>query len=247
MDRYDARSYGEAYADVYDDWYGDLAGTAEAVAMLAHLAGGGPVLELAAGTGRLALPLVVHGVTVVGLDASTPMLDQLRAKDTAGAVAAVQADMAALPFRSAAFALAFVAANSLFNLFTEEDQRRCLADTAAALLPGGALVVEAFVPDDRHRGGAVVEARTVERDRVTLFVSKEDAEAQTVAAQIIELTEAGGVGLRPVFLRYLRPAQLDDLAVAVGLRLEERWAAWDRSAFTEDSPGHVSVYRKGEP
>ena len=246
MDRYDARSYGEAYADVYDTWYGDMAGADDAVAVLVELAAGGRVLELAVGTGRLALPLADNGLAVVGVDASVPMLGHLVAKDAGRSVTPVRADMAALPFAPAAFDLAFVAANSLFNVFSEPGQQRCLADTAAALRPGGALVVEAFVPDERHRSGGVVEPRTVEPDRVTLFVSKEDPAAQTVAAQIIEITEAG-TRLRPVFIRYLRPHQLDAMAAEAGLQLADRWAAWDRSAFTADSPAHVSVYRQVRP
>jgi SAM-dependent methyltransferase len=244
MDRYDARTYGDGYADVYDRWYGDLPGADDAVATLAELAAGGPVLELAVGTGRLAVPLAATGVRVVGVDASAPMLAQLVRNDPAGSILAVRADMAALPFAAASgFALAFVAVNSLFNVFTAEGQRRCLLDTAAALRSGGALVVEAFVPDERSTGAGVVEPRTIEPDRVTLFVSRQDPVAQTVSAQIIEIT-AEGNRLRPVHLRYLTPAQLDGLAVDAGLELEQRWQDWTRTAFTDDSPTHVSLYRR---
>ena len=244
MDRYDARTYGDGYADVYDHWYGDLPGADEAVATLSELAADGPVLELAVGTGRLAVPLAAAGVRVVGIDASTPMLAQLARNDPTGSVLAVRADMAALPLAATSgFALAFVAVNSLFNLFTAESQRRCVLDTAAALRPGGALVVEAFVPDERGTGAGVVEPRSIEPDRVTLFVSRQDPVAQTVSAQIIEIT-AEGNRLRPVHLRYLTPAQLDALAAEAELHLEQRWQDWARTPFTDDSPTHVSLYRR---
>ena len=54
MEGYDASTYGERFADVYDDWYGDLGDPQACVDTVARLAGGGPVLELGVGTGRLA-------------------------------------------------------------------------------------------------------------------------------------------------------------------------------------------------
>lgn len=243
VDRYDARTYGDRYADVYDQWYGDLPGTDDAVVLLRDLADGGDVLELAVGTGRLAIPLAAGGLRVVGIDASAPMLARLAENDPAASVAAVRADMAALPFRSDRFTLVFVAVNSLFNVFTEEGQRRCLADAAAAVRPGGAVVVEAFVPEESSAVRSVVEPRSIEPDRVTLFVSRQDPDAQTLSAQIVEIT-AEGNRLRPVHLRYLTPAQLDQHAAEVGLHLEHRWQDWTRSAFTEHSATHVSVYRR---
>src|SRR5918911_1450090 len=68
-------AYGDAFADVYDDWYAgisDLEGTVDTVR---RLAGGGPVLEIGVGTGRLAVPLVEAGVEVHGVDASEAMVE----------------------------------------------------------------------------------------------------------------------------------------------------------------------------
>jgi len=94
-------AYGEAFADVYDEWYADVSdveGTVAFVAERARLAGGRPVLELGVGTGRLALPLAAalaaDGIAVRGLDASTAMVERLRAKPGAEAVDVVVADMA---------------------------------------------------------------------------------------------------------------------------------------------------------
>ena len=80
---HDPARYGEAFADVYDDWYAGSFDTEGAVATLADLAGPGPVLELGVGTGRLALPLAARGLTVVGVDASSSMLEKLAAKPDA--------------------------------------------------------------------------------------------------------------------------------------------------------------------
>ncbi len=79
MNDYDASTYGDGVADVYDGWYsgGDVA---PIVGRLAELAGDGPVLELGIGTGRVALPLAERGLAVHGIDASSAMVEKLRAK-----------------------------------------------------------------------------------------------------------------------------------------------------------------------
>ena len=83
MQGYEPQAYGEAMAEVYDDWYADISdadATVAAVVELVRAAGGGPVLELGVGTGRLALPLAAAGLDVTGIDVSAAMLDRLRAK-----------------------------------------------------------------------------------------------------------------------------------------------------------------------
>ena len=75
----DPAFYGDCWAGVYDDHYRQL-DPGSAVEFLAGLAGDGRVLELAIGTGRIALPLAARGITVEGVDASAAMADRLRAK-----------------------------------------------------------------------------------------------------------------------------------------------------------------------
>ncbi len=70
-----------------------------------------------------------------------------------------------------------------------------------------------------------------------------DSEAQTIQGQHVEITEAG-VKMRPWLLRWTTPDQLDQLATLAGLTLAERFADWDRSAFTPESEKHISVYRR---
>jgi len=81
MAAYDETTYGDRLADVYDELpHVKALPTDEAVAFLAELAGPGPVLELAIGTGRIALPLAGRGIEVHGIDASSRMVAKLRAK-----------------------------------------------------------------------------------------------------------------------------------------------------------------------
>lgn len=246
MDGYDRSTYGDRFASVYDDWYGDITDVDACAALVAdladlgHDAGGGPVLELGVGTGRLAIPLAALGVQVVGVDSSTAMLDQLVAKPGGDAVEVVRGDMADPPLGDRSFAAVFVAYNTLFNLIDPEDQRRCIAAAAERLLPGGSLVIEAFVPGP-GRAEEAVSPRTITADRVVLSVSRSDPERQEAMGQYVDITEAG-TKLRPWHIRWSTLDELDGWAAAAGLELADRWADWSRTPFDADAPAHVSRY-----
>jgi SAM-dependent methyltransferase len=242
---YGPASYGDAMADVYDDWYGGAGTTAATVARLAALADGGPVLELGVGTGRLAIPLAGSGIEVHGVDASEAMLERLRRKDAGGRVRTAVADMAAPDgWPPGPFRLVVVAVNTLFNVTTAEGQHSCVQGAAERLLPGGRLVVEAFVPaEDGHHGPALT-VRTVAPDHVVLLASTTEPGTQTAVGHFVELRDGEPVRLRPWQVRWATPAQLDHLAEQAGLVLEHRWAGWDAEAFGPDSTSHVSVYRR---
>ncbi|MCE9622915.1 MAG: class I SAM-dependent methyltransferase [Actinomycetia bacterium] len=244
MRGYDDASYGEGFADVYDDWYAGITDTDATVATLSALANGGRVLELGVGTGRLAIPLASTGLDVYGVDSSTAMLRQLAAKPNSAAVHVSLADMAEeLP--AGPFSLIFVAYNTIFNLTTEQRQRSCFAQVAQRLSDGGTFVVEAFVPDPSlHDPPSQVAVRSMAVDRVVLSVTQARVDAQLAEGHFIEITEAGGVRLRPWSIRWVTLEQLDNMAAAAGLALAERWEAFDRSPFSATSTRHVSVYRK---
>jgi SAM-dependent methyltransferase len=262
MEGYDAATYGRAFADVYDDWYGevsDVGATVDGVLALLDELAATPadgsatprvrnrrVLELGVGTGRLALPLAARGATVVGVDASTEMLARLAEKPGAESVVARLGDMADVGSLDLGppFAVAFAAFNTFFNLTTRAAQLSCLRGVAAQLAPGGVFAVEAFVPPDPGTApDAVVTPRTIAADRVVLTVARRDHESQTIAGQHIELTEAGGVKLRPWLVRYAAPRELDELAAEAGLTLVRRDADWRGTVFDDTSIAHVSVYR----
>ena len=246
MDGYDPATYGDRFAAVYDDWYAGITDAATCAALLAdladleHEAGGGPVLELGVGTGRLALPLAALGVQVVGIDTSEAMLAELAAKPGGSAVELVVGDMADPPVGDRTFAVVFVAYNTLFNLVDPDDQRRCFASAARRLLPGGSFVVEAFVPAP-GRAQQTVAPRTITADRVVLSVSQTDPGRQEAMGQYVDITEAG-IALRPWHIRWSTPDELDAMAAAAGLMLTDRWADWERTPFGVDSPSHVSRY-----
>jgi SAM-dependent methyltransferase len=244
MRGYDDASYGDAFADVYDDWYEGISDVAATVRTLTELAGDGRVLELGVGTGRLAIPLAAAGVEVHGLDTSERMLAVMASKPGGAAVVAHRGDMVRdLP--EGPFSLAFVAYNTFFNLLTDDEQQACCVAVAERLGDGGRFVLEAFVPDTGHDAASAVTVRSVAADRVVLSVSTSDTAAQRAEGQYIDITEAGGVTLRPWSIRWATPAQIDAMAVRAGLELTHRWEDFEQTPFGPDSARHVSVFCKG--
>lgn len=251
MEGYDAATYGDRFADVYDDWYGDDATTAATVAAVQAAAERSAavddgrraprVLELGAGTGRLALPLAAAGVEVVALDSSAAMLDRLAAKPGSDAVTRVVGDMVG-PLPDGPFDVVLLARNTFFNLTTEADQRACAAAVAAVLAPSGSFALEAFVPDDDPTARrSTVEVRRIDADRVLLYVDRHDPDTGELWSSFVDITP-DGVRMRPCHVRYLAPAPLDALLAGAGLRLDHRWAGWDGAAFDEAAAHHVSWY-----
>jgi hypothetical protein len=142
------------------------------------------------------------------------------------------------------FDAALVAYNTLFNLLEDGAQQRCFDAVAARLSPGGAFVVEAFVPDGRDSSGSDVSVRSMAVDRVVLSVSQHSPDTQQASGQFVEFTETGGVRLRPWMVRWATPEQLDAMAAAAGFSVESRWSTMDGEPFTEESAQHITVYRR---
>ena len=235
-----AMSFGEDVAErLANTERGD---EAAAVAFLEQLADGGPALELAIGTGRIALPLAARGIRVDGIDISTAMVDQLRAKPGGADLAVEIGDFADVPV-SDSYRLIFVVWNTLFNLLTQERQVRCFENVAAHLTDDGSFVVEAFLPAFlyRLRDQQYVDAEAIGVDEVRLDVARHDPLTQTLEESHVSLS-AEGVQLNPIVTRYAWPSELDLMARIAGLQLKERWASWEREPFDASGKNVISFY-----
>jgi len=233
-------SFGEAAAASYDDE--PRRDEESAVALLHDLSHGGPALELAIGTGRIALPLAARGVQVDGVDLSAEMVARLRAKPGGEDISVTMGDFADVPVHGS-YRLIFVVFNTLFNLLSQEDQVRCFENVSEHLTSGGLFVVEAFVPSflSRLRDDQYVDAEHIGVDRVVLDVGRHDPVDQRLDENHVVLSSEG-VRLFPIVTRYAWPSELDLMARIAGLRLQHRWGGWDRQPFTTTSRHHVSVY-----
>ena len=238
----DPAFYGDCWAGVYDEHFADM-DPGLAVEFLARLAGDRRVLELAIGTGRVALPLAARGAAVEGIDASTAMVERLRSKPGGESIPVVIGDMAEIP-AAGPFGLVYLVFNALFGLLSQARQAECFRNVARVLSPGGAFVIECFVPDlARFDRGQRVQARAVTEESAVLELSRHDAVEQRITTQIVTL-DGQGAHLRPVALRYSWPGELDLMAQQADLRLRERYGGWDQQPFDSGSRGHVSVYQR---
>jgi hypothetical protein len=242
MEGYGPETYGDRIADVYDEWYGEAAflETEGSVEVLAELAGNGPALELAIGTGRVALPLVERGVEVHGVDASERMVEKLREKPGGDRIPVTMGDFADVPVEGE-YALIYVVFNTFFGLLSQDDQVRCFQNVAAHLSAEGVFALDAFVPDPARFGGGRVAVSEIGDDLVRLDMIKLDPVTQVSTSQHVVLTPEGA-RFYPVNVRWAYPPELDLMARLAGLRLHERWGSWKREPFTAESGRHVSVY-----
>jgi SAM-dependent methyltransferase len=240
MENYEpGMSFGEDTAEIYDD---EPRGDEEAaVSFLEHLAGRGTALELAIGTGRIALPLAARGIRVEGIDISPAMVAKLREKPGGDRISVTMGDFAEVPVPGT-YRLIYVVYNTFNNLLTQEDQVRCFENVAAHLTDDGSFLVEASSPSFfyRLRNDQHVDAEAIEVHEVILDVLRHDPATQTIDETHVYLTNEG-VRLLPIVQRYTWPSELDLMARIAGLRLKERWDGWNREPFT--STGNVvSVY-----
>jgi SAM-dependent methyltransferase len=236
----DPAFFGDRYAHEYDERT-DLDPT-PAVDFLAGLVpGGGRVLELAVGTGRVAVPLAQRGVVVEGIEGSAAMVELMRAKPGGASIPTVIGDMGDVAV-TGPFRLAYLVFNTLFNLPSQARQIDCFRNVAKVLEPGGMFVIECFIQDvTEFDRGQRVATRALTEDSVSMEFLLHDPVEQAVTHQRVTF-DAQGTKLRPLRLRYCWPSELDLMARLAGLRLRERYNGWDRSPFTAASRQHVSVY-----
>lgn len=213
-----------------------------AVNVLAELAGDGPAVEFAVGTGRIALPLAATGTLVSGIDFSEPMLAELRKKKGAEHILVTLGDMTQTQVCSDA-TVVYLVFNTIGNLRTQQQQVACFRNAAAHLAPGGCFVIENIVPNlfglapgesirpfdvSPHHLGFDEFVDRVNQILISHHYFINGNRVQTVSGAF----------------RYVWPSELDLMAELAGLRFESRWADWHRNAFGDDSTSHVSVWRK---
>ena len=109
-------------------------------------------------------------------------------------------------------------------------------------MPGGAFVVEAFVPEDPPRSGTVVTVRSMSSHDVVLSISEHDPDRQRAFGHFVSFVDGERVRLRPWAVRYAPPSELDGHAEAAGFVVADRWEDFDRHPFEDTSPRHVTVY-----
>lgn len=236
LDRPDAAT-AAALARLYDLDLQDDPGDLDLWLALAGRAAG-PVLELAAGSGRIAVPLAEAGHHVTAVDLDGAMLDRGRARALAagmdaGRIEFVEADLLGLRLADAGrYALAFVALNSLMLLGSRAAQREAFTTMAVHLAPGGLAAVDVWLPDAedlaRFDGRVILEWPRTDPETGHV-VTKAGSAVHDAASGTVSLTaiyEAGPQGgqvvrwVRRDRLRLVSADELAGFAEDAGLRVE---------------------------
>ncbi|HEY4188844.1 MAG TPA: class I SAM-dependent methyltransferase [Candidatus Limnocylindrales bacterium] len=255
-------SAAEALARLYDL---DLADDPGDLDLFIALAGrtGGPILELAVGTGRLAVPLAAAGYDVTGVDLDPAMLGRARrAGHREGAKVAarlrlVEGDARTIRLPGAGeYRLASIPLNSVFLMGTRSEQAKAVATLAAHLAPGGLAVMDAWLPDaddlSRYDGRLVLEwvredpetGQTVTKTGSAVFDPTTGVVRLTT---IFESSAPGGPAVRWVRVDRLRltsPDELVGFAEAAGLVVDALAGDYDLSPLEPGAERVILVARR---
>jgi SAM-dependent methyltransferase len=213
-----------------------------AVDLLAELAEDGPVLELAIGTGRVALPLARRGLEVHGIELSPHMVEHLRRKPGGEGLPVTIGDMTSAT-AGAGFSLVYLVWNSIMNVTTQQEQTEVFRNAAAHLRPGGRFVVEVIVPQLR-RVPAGEHARVFVNEPDHVGVETFDDLVGQIAWSHHWMAVDGRLVHHAAPYRYVWPSELDLMAQLAGLEVVHRWADWRRGAFTSASENQVVVFAR---
>ncbi len=233
--------FDEDVARAYDAEHTDEGYLSECVDFLTTLADGAPVLELAIGTGRVALPLAESGLAVSGIELSPAMVEQMRRKPGGADIPVVIGDMASATIEGR-FGLVVLVFNTICNLTSQDQQTACFRNAARHLEAGGCFVIETFVPPIQKLPlGESLRAFDANADHWGI----DEVDTATQAMTSHHLWVRGGeIVRRSIPFRYAWPSELDLMAQLAGMELAERWEDWERTPFSRTSERHVSVWRK---
>ncbi|TRY25384.1 class I SAM-dependent methyltransferase [Brevibacillus sp. LEMMJ03] len=243
------------WAEYYDVTQRGLPGDVEFYLEMARAAGG-EVLDLACGTGRIAIPLAEAGVSVTGLDLSAEMLERARKKaderGVSGQLSFVQGDMRAFDLGKT-FSLVMIPFRSFLHLLHIHEQMKALSCIRRHLAPGGKFVMNVFVPKIAHlyEESEKMSLRGTYRLDSGEEIAMWDYTRYDHFQQLAEVTRTyerispEGVVTERVTgrftLRYIFPAELHHLLRLNGLKVTQRFGSFAKAPFDAASTELIVV------
>jgi len=214
----------DAIARLYDPWSASVTEDVEFYVEEARTSGG-PVVELACGTGRISVPVAKAGIHVIGVDASAGMLEVAReyAASERVSVDLRLGDMREPPVEERV-PLVLIPFRSLLHMTTEPDRLRALSAANELLVPGGRLVFDVFAPsaddiEDTH-------GRWLEREPGILERADWDEGKRTLTLSVRRGEEASSM-----LLAWLSPPEWRQLLDRAGFEVDAQWGWFDRRPY----------------
>ncbi|RVD25438.1 class I SAM-dependent methyltransferase, partial [Mesorhizobium sp. M4B.F.Ca.ET.017.02.2.1] len=194
----------------------------ETVRFLKEIAGGRDCLELAVGTGRIALPLAAVGLRVDGIELSPDMIEVLREKPGGSEIEVVNGDMTAVDM-GRRYGVVYLVFNSIGNVITQDGQVRCFENAARHLDEDGVFLLECRVPTAPKRDdGGFVEVSHPGTGSVHIAACRYDPVSQVLDLSHIDIGN-DMVRMVPLRLRLAHPPEFDLMARCAGLKLDQRY------------------------
>jgi len=256
----------DAHADLYDALYTDYVEDIPFYVEEARRAGS-PVLELACGTGRVAIPVAQAGIELVGLDSSPAMLEQFRARlpllaaEVRDRITLHQADMCDFDLGAERFTLITCPFRAFLHLLTVEDQLASLRNVHRHLQPDGRFALNFFNPS------VTVIARNLTSHWSAVHPIQEYVHPDSGNTVIVHLTsqhnvvdqiirdfrieeeiDGNGQALRrtykPLTVRWIYRYEFEHLLARCGLEVEALYGDFDRRPFADDLDELIWIARK---
>jgi SAM-dependent methyltransferase len=227
----------ERFAPIYDEISPPDDDAPDLQLLRAAIPRGSTVLELGAGTGRIAIPLHRMGHTVTAVDLSPSMLAQLRRKDHTEGVRTVQADMCDVRLTAELFDVVLCLCNTLAYATSADRQRQVMRTIRHHLAPGGFAIVHNASPCRLVRrwiAGPAVVPSVIEDGMLGLTAGRLEIDAQRL--DTVDTYVRDGVETRQTFHeRYIWPAELKLMAELEGLRVSAVYGDWNLGWFDDTS------------
>jgi SAM-dependent methyltransferase len=220
----------DSIARIYDPWSRTV--TEDVAFYVAEaIQSGGPVVELGVGTGRIAVPIALEGISVIGVDSSRGMLEVAAEQ---AALAAVELDLRFGDLRDppveGTFPLVIIPFRALLHMQTDTDRRAALAAVRKLLATSGRFIFDVFTPDAQDV--ADTHARWLEREPGIFERADWNEEQQTLILRV-----RGEGAEAELSLAWLSIEQWRELLTEEGFEVEALYGWFDRAPWRggEDS------------
>jgi 2-polyprenyl-3-methyl-5-hydroxy-6-metoxy-1,4-benzoquinol methylase len=217
---------------------------------------GGPVLEIACGTGLVTLPIAAQGIPLTGVDIARPMLAHayLKARQQQVAIDLIEADARQLHFKKQ-FSFIYITGNAFQAFLQRSDQERLLVSVKLHLAPNGIFAFETRNPSGHDLSDQLEEEEWfIYRNVQGQVVHVSGTQRYDPIAQIMDWTtyrrwsDLGESRLKTtrIACRFTYPQELEALLHYNGFLIVDQYGDWDKSRLTAKSEEIILICHHGQ-